>query len=187
MTRRRGERRLDGRGSSLSALFKRVMILFLDVDGVLTDGSIILLPDGDEQKIFDVKDGTGLVWASWIGLDVALITGRRSRALEERARELRIPHVRQKALDKVAAAREILDACHLDFGQAAAMGDDYGDLALLRQVALPTCPADAHPDLKRECLWRSRYPGGHGAVRELVEKIVRTRKLMPEIRGRYGL
>ncbi|MEW6369217.1 MAG: HAD hydrolase family protein [Acidobacteriota bacterium] len=187
MARRPGERRPDGRAPSLAALLKSVRILFLDVDGVLTDGSIILLPGGDEQKIFDVKDGTGIVWASWIGLRVALVTGRKSLALEERARELRILHLRQKAVDKVAAAREILEECHLDFSQAAAMGDDYGDLALLRRVALPTCPADAHTDLRRECLWQSRYPGGHGAVRELVEKIIRARKLMPEILRKYGL
>lgn len=171
----------------IRAILKRIKIVFLDVDGVLTDGSIILLPGGDERKVFDVKDGTGIVWASWVGLQIALITGRRSGALEERARELRIGHVRQRVTDKVAAAGEILRSCALSFDQAAAMGDDYGDIRLLQSVALPTCPSDAHRDVARHCLWKSRCPGGRGAVRDLIERILRAQGLMEQIRSRYGL
>lgn len=179
MTKRR-------RPSPLARL-RQIKIIFLDVDGVLTDGSIILIPGGDEQKVFDVKDGTGIVWASWVGLEVALITGRRSQVLEERAKELRIGHLRQKVTDKVGAAQEILAARGLTFEEAAAMGDDYGDIQLLRQVAFAACPADAHPDVARVCAWKSRRRGGGGAVRELIEWIIRVQGLMPLVRARYGL
>lgn len=172
---------------SLRNVLSRIRLVFLDVDGVLTDGSIILLPDGDEQKIFDVKDGTGIVWAHWVGIEVALITGRKSKILERRARELRIRHVAQKITDKVAAAETILRRCGIGFDQTAAMGDDFGDLGLLERVALPTCPADAHQDVAKACRWRSSKPGGHGAVRDLLERIIRAQGLMPEVLRRYGL
>jgi len=177
----------DSSKHSLHDLLRKIRIIFLDVDGVLTDGSIILLPDGDEQKVFDVKDGTGLVWAEWVGIKVALITGRRSRALEARASELRLSYLRQGVTDKVAAASEILADCAFGFESAAAMGDDYGDMALLGRAALPTCPSDAHPDILRIARWRSRCPGGHGAVRDLVEKIVRAQGLMQRVRERYDI
>lgn len=175
-----------GQPSLLNRL-RRIKIIFLDVDGVLTDGSIILIPGGDEQKVFDVKDGTGIVWASWVGLEVGLITGRRSQVLEERAKELKIGHLRQKVTDKVVAAQEILAARGLTFEEAAAMGDDYGDIQLLRRVAFAACPADAHPDVARICAWKSRHRGGGGAVRELIERIIRAQGLMPLVRARYGL
>ncbi len=178
----------EGRTTSkLSRILKQMKIILLDVDGVLTDGSIILLPDGDERKIFNVKDGTGIVWAGWAGLTVALITGRQSSALEMRAKELGVKFLRQRASDKVAAASEILESCGLAFNEAAAMGDDFGDIALLQHVALPACPSDAHPDVARLCLWKSKHPGGHGAVREFIEKILRAQKKMPGIRAHYGI
>lgn len=170
-----------------ASLFRRVQIILLDVDGTLTDGSIVLFPGGEELKTFDVKDGTAIVWAHWAGIPVALITGRGSRALEERAHELRIAHLHQRIKDKVAVAAEILDSRGLTFQDAAAMGDDYGDIALLRRVALPTCPADADPEVARICRWKSRRRGGHGAVRELIERVLRARGLMSVVRGRYGI
>lgn len=169
----------------VDARARLVRLLLFDVDGVLTDGRILLHADGSESKQFHIRDGTGLVWARRVGLLTGLLSARTARATSERARQLGIPIVRQGADDKLVAYREILADHDLTDEQVAFMGDDVLDLPVLSRVGLACAPADAVPDVQSRVHWVSRCDGGAGAVRELIDLVLRVQGHWPELLGRY--
>jgi 3-deoxy-D-manno-octulosonate 8-phosphate phosphatase (KDO 8-P phosphatase) len=150
----------------------KVRLLLFDVDGVLTDGTILLHSDGSESKRFDIRDGTGIVLAQRAGLRTGLLSARQSMSTSERAAQLRIPIVHQGSADKLETYTEILRAESLTDEQVAYMGDDLLDIPVLARVGLPVAPADAAPEVRERVAWVSRQAGGHGAVRELVELVL---------------
>jgi 3-deoxy-D-manno-octulosonate 8-phosphate phosphatase (KDO 8-P phosphatase) len=160
---------------TLEARAQRLRLLLFDVDGVLTDGSIRVHGDGSDAKTFFVRDGSALVWAQREGLLVGLLSGRPSEATTRRAAELGIGIVMQGELDKQAAYGQIVAAHGLSDDEVAFMGDDLPDLPVLERVGLSAAPADAADEVRARVAWVSRYAGGRGAVRELVEVVLRAR------------
>lgn len=158
---------------------EKVRLLLLDVDGVLTDGSVVLLGDGQELKSFHVRDGTAIVIARREGIDVGLLSGRSSEVTKRRAAELGIDIIVQGETDKGTAFDGILARSGLEAEQVAFMGDDLLDLPVLRRVGLATAPADAVREVLEAADWVSTRAGGRGAVRELVE-------LLLDARGRWN-
>jgi YrbI family 3-deoxy-D-manno-octulosonate 8-phosphate phosphatase len=156
-----------------------VRLLVLDVDGVLTDGSLPFSGEGQPTKTFNVRDGLGIKLLLQAGLQVALLSGRASAAVETRAAELGIPHVLLGVKDKVAALGDLLAQLGLEEGQVACMGDDLPDLEVLRRVGYPMAPADAVAEVKAVARLVTRAPGGRGAVREAAEYLLRAQ-------GRWG-
>lgn len=157
---------------------RRVQLLILDVDGVLTDGSINIGPDGKEVfKKFDVKDGHALKHQVH-DLDVrtAIITGRTSSIVENRACELDIDHLYQGQKDKRIAFQALLDLYTLTAANVAYMGDDRPDVPLLEQVGFAAVPHDAHVSAKSVAHWISSCNGGCGAVRELIDLLIESKK-----------
>jgi 3-deoxy-D-manno-octulosonate 8-phosphate phosphatase (KDO 8-P phosphatase) len=150
----------------------RVRLLLFDVDGVLTDGTILVHADGTESKRFHVRDGTAIVWAHRAGLRTGLLSGRNSVATAQRAAQLGISVVRQDALAKEEAYVEILAEHELTDAEVAYMGDDLLDLPVLVRVGLSAAPADAVDDVRARVDWVSRARGGHGAVREFVQMVL---------------
>jgi 3-deoxy-D-manno-octulosonate 8-phosphate phosphatase (KDO 8-P phosphatase) len=151
---------------------RRIRLLLLDVDGVLTDGKILLHHDGTESKQFDIRDGTGIVLAQKAGIRVGLLSARQSAATVERAAQLRITLVRQGSLDKLATYEEIRRELDLDDAAIAFMGDDLLDLPVLGRVGLAAAPADAVDPVRNRVHWVSTRRGGDGAVRELSELLL---------------
>ena len=151
----------------------RVRLLVLDCDGVLTDGRITLTGDADEQKNFHTRDGHGLVLLHRAGLQSAIISGRTSVAVERRARDLGIRHVRQGTWDKIVEFREVLAAAGVAEDETAVVGDDVTDIPLMRRAALAVAVADATPDTRAHAHYVTRLPGGFGAVREVCELILK--------------
>lgn len=149
-----------------------VRLVAFDVDGVMTNGQLILGPSGEELKVFHVRDGHGLVMLRESGLDVAVITGRKSPVVAERMAELGIQHVYQGQRDKLVALAELCERLGVTPEETCYMGDDLPDLPVLRRVGLPTTVADGHPLCQAAALWRASAPGGFGAVRELCEFIL---------------
>jgi len=159
-----------------------VKLLLLDVDGVLTDGAIILNDEGHETKHFNVKDGHGVTMLrKMAGLEVGIITGRRSRVVEHRAREMGIELLHQKIWDKCALADEILAERGLTDAQVAYMGDDIQDAKLLRRVGFAAAPADAHPLAKESVHYVTRAAGGKGAVREVCDLLLEAQGWWPKV------
>ena len=152
---------------------RRIRLILLDVDGVLTDGKIQVSADGTESKQFDIKDGTGVVLAQKAGIRVGLLSARQSASTTERAAQLRITIVRQGALDKLSEYDAICAELGLADEEVAYMGDDLLDLPVLARVGLGTAPADAVPDVPAAAHWVSRQRGGDGAVRELAELVLK--------------
>jgi 3-deoxy-D-manno-octulosonate 8-phosphate phosphatase (KDO 8-P phosphatase) len=151
----------------------RIRLLLFDVDGVLTDGALILHADGSESKRFDIKDGAGIVLAHRAGLVTGLLSARRSAATTLRAAQLGIRIVRQEVSDKLDAYSAILEAEHFVDAEVAYMGDDLLDLPVMARAGLSAAPADAADDVRARACWVSSIGGGRGAVRELVEIVLR--------------
>ena len=163
----------------------RVRLFLTDVDGVLTDGGIIYDAAGVETKRFDVRDGHGIKMLQRAGVEVGIITGRTSEVVAIRARELGIDIVRQGAHDKVAVWREILDGTDILPAETAYAGDDIVDLALLRAVGFSAAPSDAEPYVIDAVHFVASRPGGRGAVREIVEFLLRSRGSWDTVTSRY--
>jgi 3-deoxy-D-manno-octulosonate 8-phosphate phosphatase (KDO 8-P phosphatase) len=151
---------------------RRVRLILLDVDGVLTDGTVEIHSTGGESKPFFIRDGLGMVWARKAGVEVGLLSGRPSEATTRRADELGLRIVSQGSNDKRGAFAHILATHGFDAREVAYMGDDLVDLPILGQAGLSTAPADAVDDVRSTVDWVSRHPGGRGAVRELVELVL---------------
>lgn len=165
--------------------FKKIELLVLDVDGVLTDGRIMLTPDGDEIKTFHVHDGSGMKYWKRVGKKLAIISGRGSPAITCRARELDVDLVRLNAKDKLPVYREVLSELGVEPECVAAMGDDLTDIPILRHCALPIAVANAAAELKAVATHVTETPGGAGAVREVVEWILKGAGLWQQILARY--
>ena len=163
----------------------RVRLFLLDVDGVLTDGGIVYDGAGTETKRFHVRDGHGIVMLRRAGVETGIITGRTSATVDVRARELGIPHVRQGAVDKVAAWREILAATGLRPEETAYVGDDIVDLPVLRKAGFSAAVADAEEPVLSAVDFVSSRPGGRGAVREIIEFVLRARGAWEDVTAKY--
>ena len=159
--------------ADLSARIAAVRLLVLDVDGVLTDGSIVYSDSGEELKRFHVRDGSGLKLWQHAGMHAAVLSGRSSPAVSRRAAELGITVVLQGRSDKLAALGEILEMTGCTAAQACAIGDDLQDLPLLNAVGVAVAVADACPEVRTMADTTLATPGGRGAVRELVEWLLK--------------
>jgi 3-deoxy-D-manno-octulosonate 8-phosphate phosphatase (KDO 8-P phosphatase) len=151
---------------------RHVRLLLFDVDGVLTDGTILFHHDGTESKTFHIRDGAGMVWAQRAGLTIGLLSARTSDATTRRAAQLGITLVVQGAGDKLAAFDRIAREAGLPDDQIAYMGDDLQDLPVLRRAGFSAAPADAAPEVRRCVDWVSSKAGGRGAARELIEHVL---------------
>nr|WP_206370605.1 HAD hydrolase family protein [Solimonas marina] len=149
-----------------------IRCLFLDIDGVLTDGKLYLGPNGEETKTNYVRDGLGIKMMLKAGLHVAVISGRPSETMRQRLSWLGVQHIALDTEDKLPAYLRICDELRLNDQQCAHMGDDVPDLPLMQRVSLALSVADAHPKALNAAHWVSRYNGGHGAVREAIDLIL---------------
>lgn len=161
-------------------LAEKVRLVVLDVDGVLTDSGVYMgaLPNGEplEMKRFDIQDGLGIRFLQWGGIEVAIVSGRVSEATAIRARELDITECHQDGgAQKIRAIQGILDRMGLDWDQVAMLADDLPDLAVLRKVGVPAVVGNATPEAREAAVWQGEREGGHGAVREFCEAILRGR------------
>jgi 3-deoxy-D-manno-octulosonate 8-phosphate phosphatase (KDO 8-P phosphatase) len=154
---------------------RRIRLLVLDVDGVLTDGRIYMSPAGEELKVFHVRDGSGLVALQRAGVAVAIISGRESEAVSRRATELGIRHVRQGVADKATELAALLRELGVAPGETACVGDDTPDLPMLQAAGLAVAVADAHAALGPVVHWVTSAPGGVGAVREVCDLLISAR------------
>lgn len=174
---------------------RRIGFVVFDVDGVLTDRGIYWTDpvDGEARGLrrFDVRDGLGIYMLHRAQVPIALVSGKESPAVRARARELRVEEVHQVAPDrKVEVVESLLDERDLGWEQAACLGDDLPDLALLRRVGYPAAVADASPEVSAAARWHATKPGGRGAVREFAEALLRGRgewsRLVEEYVARSG-
>ncbi len=156
----------------IDARARGLRLLLFDVDGVMTDGRILLHSDGTESKQFHIRDGTALVWARRAGLLTGLLSARSSASTALRAQQLGIPIVRQGVEDKLAAYDDILAEHGLTDDQVSFMGDDVLDLPVLARVGLSCAPADAVKDVRARVHWVSKARGGEGAIREFVDLVL---------------
>ena len=158
---------------SIQAKAARIRLLLFDVDGVLTDGQVLLDGDGTESKQFDIKDGIAIVWAQRMGLTVGFLSARTSASTVQRAAQLGVTLVYQGVANKLDTYEQIVgDLCE-DEEDVAYMGDDIVDLGVLGRAGLSAAPADAVEEVRARVHWISRAPGGRGAVRELIEVVLR--------------
>jgi 3-deoxy-D-manno-octulosonate 8-phosphate phosphatase (KDO 8-P phosphatase) len=153
----------------------RISLLLLDVDGVLTTGQVVYDDAGLEIKAFNVRDGLGIRMLMTAGVQVGIVTGRRSTALVHRCRDLGITLLKDGVADKAAALAEILEETGVAADAAAFVGDDLPDLPILRRVGVPIAVNDAHEQVKQAALLTTRSKGGCGAVREISEMILKSR------------
>jgi len=163
----------------------KIRLVLFDVDGVLTDGKILMHADGTESKTFDIKDGSAIVWALRLGLQVGFLSARVSAATAQRAAQLGITLVHQGVASKLETYDQIADSLMLDDEQVAYMGDDILDLPVLSRVGLAAAPADASEDVRTRVHWVSGARGGDGAARELVELILRAQDKWDSIVSTY--
>ena len=161
---------------SLIAKVKKIDVFMTDVDGVLTDGRLYLGNNGEEFKAFDSKDGQGIKLAQKAGLTIAIITGRQSRLVDRRAKELDIREVYQGIDKKVDIYTELMDKYNLNDDQAAYIGDDVSDIPVLQKAGLALTVADAVSQVKEEVDYVASKPGGRGAVREVLDMILSFRE-----------
>ncbi len=162
---------------------KDIKLLILDVDGVLTDGSIILDNTGNELKMFHVRDGHAIKMLKKVGIKVALISGRKSHVVERRAEELGIIEVHQGIFKKSAVYESLLQKYKCNDAETAFMGDDIVDIELLKRAGLSAVPADADEGVKKWAAFISTKKGGRGAVREFIELILKSSGLWDKVSG----
>jgi 3-deoxy-D-manno-octulosonate 8-phosphate phosphatase (KDO 8-P phosphatase) len=152
---------------------RKVKLLVFDVDGVLTDGGLYYGADGELMKRFNVKDGHGLVMARLTGLSAAVLTARRSKIVEVRGRELKLVAVVQGQKYKAPGLLTLCTSLGIKPADCAYMGDDLNDLPAMELAGLAACPADAVADVRKQADFVSPLPGGHGAVRDFVERVLK--------------
>lgn len=162
-------------GSDLMARARRVKLIVLDVDGVMTDGRIVVSDNGSQIKNFDVRDGLGIVLARKAGLKTAILTAEASRAVSLRARKLKVDWVKQLARDKAEAFSQCLKFFRLTASQAAYIGDDLVDLPVLTKAGLSATVPEASPEVRRRSHYVTSQGGGCGAVREFIELILKAK------------
>jgi len=164
---------------------RELRLLITDVDGVLTDGSIMYAGAECEAKVFHVRDGSAMYIASVIDLHVAVVTARESAAVARRFSELPVLELRQGAFDKVGVCMELQSQLGLEAERVAFLGDDLVDLAVMRHVGVGIAVADAHPRILEAADWVTGTTGGRGALREVVDDIVSARDLWDSVLQDY--
>jgi 3-deoxy-D-manno-octulosonate 8-phosphate phosphatase (KDO 8-P phosphatase) len=170
-------------------LAANIRLLLMDVDGVLTDGKLINVPDASgnmvETKGFDSQDGISLQWMSWKGIATGLISGRVSPATAERAKQCKFRYVYQGHIEKIPILEEIMADAGLAKEQVAYIGDDLTDVVVMHRVGLAIATANARPEVKAHAHYVTSAPGGSGAVREVVESILKAQGYWEEILRKY--
>jgi 3-deoxy-D-manno-octulosonate 8-phosphate phosphatase (KDO 8-P phosphatase) len=160
--------------TSVEQRASRIKLLLMDCDGVLTDGRLWLTEDGDDQKSFNTHDGLGLSLFHQSGLKSGIISGRNSRAVDRRASELGIEFVRQGDPDKIAAFEQVVRLAGVDTNEVAFIGDDLTDIPVMQRSALAVAVADAVEETRSVAHYVTRAKGGRGAVREVIEIILKS-------------
>jgi 3-deoxy-D-manno-octulosonate 8-phosphate phosphatase (KDO 8-P phosphatase) len=162
-----------------------IRLVIFDVDGVLTDGSLFFGDDGQEYKAFNSRDGHGMKMLRSQGVEIAIITGRRSQVVEHRMKNLGVQHVFQGQLDKLPAFEQLLRTLQLEAGQIAYVGDDVVDLPVMNRVGLAIAVQDAHPLVRRHAHWQTPHRGGHGAARDVCEMILEAQGKLDGLMAKY--
>jgi len=163
----------------------KIKLLVLDVDGVLTSGQIIFGRDGELMKKFHAQDGLGITLAHKAGLHIAIITGRESQMVELRSAELAIKDLYQGSMNKTQALAELMAKYNLALDQVAYVGDDLNDLPVMIRVGLPCAVANAAPEVKQYAKLVTKQTGGNGAVREVIEYILKAQGKWENIINAY--
>ena len=158
--------------SELAERAKKIKLLIMDCDGVLTDGRLYFSANGEELKVFNVKDGQGIVSWHRAGFKSAIISGRESVIVNRRATELGISYIRQSSYDKTQCFSEILKEENISADEVAYIGDDIGDIDLLKIVGFPVAVNDAAQEIFSSVIYKTRINGGFGAVRELIDLLL---------------
>ena len=153
-------------------MIENIKMLVMDVDGTLTDGKIYYGNDGELFKAFDVRDGYRLVKCEEYGIITAIITGKTSKIVEGRARDLKIKEVHQGVSKKIEVLKNLIEKYSLDKSQVAYIGDDVNDIECMQYCGFSACPSDAIDEVKNTVDYICKNIGGHGAVGELIDRIV---------------
>jgi 3-deoxy-D-manno-octulosonate 8-phosphate phosphatase (KDO 8-P phosphatase) len=166
---------------------KNIKLLACDIDGVLTRGEIIVLNNGEEIKIWNVKDGMGYseLFKTFPRIKTAWITGRKSLQVEKRAKVLKIDYLMQDCINKKETLKKILGESSIDIHEAAYIGDDLVDIPVLKAAGFSACPMDACEDVRKNVDYISSFKGGEGAVREIIEIIVQAKGEWKRVLDRY--
>ena len=162
-------------------LAKNVKLIIMDVDGTLSDGRFFMLPDGETIKSFDVKDGTGIVFAKLAGIKTAIISGKKSKLVKKRAQELEIDDYFEGIFNKTEPFHDLLEKYDLKKEEVAYIGDDIGDAEVMGMVGFSAAVGDAHPLIKRISHYIAKRYGGRGAVREVIDFILDVQEKWPAI------
>jgi 3-deoxy-D-manno-octulosonate 8-phosphate phosphatase (KDO 8-P phosphatase) len=175
----------------IQAQAAKIKLLLMDVDGVLTNGRLynVPAPDGTmaETKGFDSQDGIGLQWLSWHGVKTGVISGRVSPATAERARQTKMSYVYQGHIEKIPILEEILADAKIDSSEVGYIGDDFTDITIMHRVGLAIATANARAEVKREAHYVTQAVGGDGAVREVVELLLKAQGHWPKILKHYEI
>ena len=175
--------------AELSRLARGIKLLLMDVDGVLTDGRLLMVPDGAgkmvETKGFDSQDGIALRWLTWYGIKTGVISGRESPATVERARQVEMTYVFQGHIEKIPILEQILKETQIKPEEVAYVGDDLTDVVIMRRVGLSFATANARSEVKRSAHAVTNAQGGSGAVREVIELLLYSRGVWEELLAKY--
>ncbi len=175
--------------AEITQLASKIRLLLMDVDGVLTDGRLFNVPAPDgamfETKGFDSQDGIALHWLSWVGIATGVISGRLSPATAERARQTKMRYVYQGHIEKIPILQEIMADAKLDATEVAYIGDDLTDVVVMRRVGLAIATANARPEVKAIAHHTTAADGGRGAVREVIELLLKAQGRWEEILRHY--
>ncbi|MBV8732806.1 MAG: HAD hydrolase family protein [Acidobacteriia bacterium] len=175
--------------ADINQLAAQIRLLLMDVDGVLTDGKLYYVPNAKgeiaETKAFDSQDGIALQWLGWKGIQTGVISGRVSPATEERARQVKMTYVFQGHIEKVPILERILQESKLEASAVAYMGDDLTDVVVMRRVGFPIATANARDEVKQAARYVTQAEGGRGAVREVIELLLRAQNRWQEILDHY--
>ncbi len=174
-----------------TARASRIKLLLMDVDGVLTDGRLYNVPDPEgkmvETKGFDSQDGIGLQWLSWKGIKTGVISGRQSPATAERARQCKMAYVYQGHIEKIPILEEILADAKVHSDEVAYIGDDFTDIVIMHRVGFAVATGNARAEVKKEAHYVTEAVGGSGAVREVVELLLKAQNRWSEILKHYEI
>ena len=160
---------------------KKIRLALFDVDGVLTDGKIYIDTNGEELKVFNIHDGHGIRLLQHYGVEVGVITGRSSKALEHRMQDLDVKYLYQGCTDKFDAYQRLLSDLNLDEQCTSFVGDDIVDLQIMSRCGLAIAVANAHSFVKQHAHWETKATGGNGAVREVCELILEAQGLLNKV------
>lgn len=166
---------------------RQIRLVILDVDGVLTDGSLCISDDGREYKVFFARDGLGMQMLLATGVNIGIITAKTSQIVTHRMRMLGVQHVLQGKLEKLPAFRQLCTKLQVEPYQVAYVGDDINDLSVMQEVGLAIAVADAHQQVLANSHWQTALLGGRGAVREVCEFIMEAQNTLAEQLRQYGV